>query len=283
MRTQLTAFSTNVAHHLYTMHLFTRSDLKTIFAPIMLFAWYSHRGASAASLLRAALWIYLHLLQFCVSNQVCSPEEDAANKPWRPIPAERITRFRATVVRWTLLPLCLLLSSWYCVAAPGVIFALGILLHNEMKLDSHWFSRNVLNALGYAVFDAGAMAIVHGSDNSFPASVVRAHYVSVAIVLTTIHAQDFRDEAGDRIQRRLTIPIVLPRAGRLSMLIGLPIWSLWLGAVHVQSRLLAASLLGLGVLVGVRFFCLRTAASDRTSYVLYNVWLASARLLPLDL
>ena len=40
-----------------------------------------------------------------------------------------------------------------------MMLMLGILLHNELKLDSHWLTRNVLNAIGYAVFDAGATAL----------------------------------------------------------------------------------------------------------------------------
>ena len=41
---------------------------------------------------------------------------------------------------------------------------IGILLHNELRLDSHWFTRNVLNAVGYATFDAGAMTVAQAGE-----------------------------------------------------------------------------------------------------------------------
>ena len=43
---------------------------------------------------------------------------------------------------------------------------IGILLYNELRLDSHWFTRNVLNAIGYATFDAGAMTVAQAGSLS---------------------------------------------------------------------------------------------------------------------
>ncbi|KAJ8482009.1 hypothetical protein ONZ51_g5633 [Trametes cubensis] len=246
--------SRKLAYGIHTMYLFTKSDHPTILFPIMLFAWCSSRNASYTSLLNAGIWTYMHLLQFCISSQVLSPEEDAVNKPWRPIPARRITLARASVLRWTLLISCLLLSICYGVAKPGAIFAVGILLHNELKLDAHWLSRNVLVALAYAVLDAGATCIAQlGRPETVSSSTIRAHYLSIAIVLTTVHAQDFRDEVGDRIAQRLTIPIVMPEIGRY----------------QIESRVLSLALVCLGIVVGMRFYSLRIASSDHTSYVLY--------------
>ena len=105
------------------------------------------------------LWTWLFLLQFCISNQSLSIDEDSRNKPWRPIPSRRITIFHSLILRRTLLPVCIVISALNNIAAVGIVLTLGILLHNELRLDSHWFTRNVLNALGYAVFDAGATAI----------------------------------------------------------------------------------------------------------------------------
>ncbi|KZV67417.1 hypothetical protein PENSPDRAFT_654071 [Peniophora sp. CONT] len=266
--------------HARTVYLFTKSDMKTILFPIALFAWCTAPKLTLTSFARSFIWIWLHLLQFCVSNQHLSPHEDALNKPWRPIPGRRITIRHATILRWLLLPICLAFSAAHRVFPIGVTLAVGIFLHNEMRLDSHWFTRNVLNAIGYAVFDAGATVIAR-TDPSFELSsmALAAHYLSIAIVFTTIHAQDFRDEVGDRQERRRTIPIVMPEAGRLSMPIGLLAWSLALGMLRL-SPVIRVSLIGMGGLVGLRFYCLRTAEADKTSYLLYNLWLAIARISP---
>ena len=98
----------------------------------------------------------MHLLQFCMSNQCVGLQEDAANKPWRPIPSRRITVAAARHLRWALLAVCLVLSarSGVLLASAGLAFA--TLAYNELRLDSHWASRHVCNALGYAAFNAGA-------------------------------------------------------------------------------------------------------------------------------
>ncbi|PSR79406.1 hypothetical protein PHLCEN_2v7051 [Hermanssonia centrifuga] len=100
-----------------------------------------------------------------MSNQALSPAEDAENKPFRPIPipAGLITVEETKTIRWVFLPICLAVSVYYDVLPTGLVFALGTIAYNEMKLDSHWFSKNILNALLYGAFDAGAIAIAsHG-------------------------------------------------------------------------------------------------------------------------
>ena len=111
-------------------------------------------------------WVWLYLLQFCVSNQSLSVAEDLANKPWRPLPAKRLSVVTARRLRWLLLPICLTSSLCYPGAIlPGIALTLGIFVHNEMYLDSHWLTRNICNALGYAAFNGGATYVACGKYN----------------------------------------------------------------------------------------------------------------------
>lgn len=55
-----------------------------------------------------------------------------------------------------------MMSIAYGVILPALALTLGIILHNEMKLDSHWLTRNVCNALGYAAFSFGATYVACG-------------------------------------------------------------------------------------------------------------------------
>lgn len=123
------------------------------------FAFLSAPITDVSRLPPTALWIWLNLLQFCVSNQSINPEEDASNKPWRPIPSRRISVNTARVLRWALLPTCLILSFKCNALLPGLVLTLAFLLHNELNLGSHWVLRNVCNSVGYAAFNAGATAI----------------------------------------------------------------------------------------------------------------------------
>lgn len=107
-------------------------------------------------------WIWLLLLQFCASNQSLSPNEDAINKPWRPIPAQRISVTATKWLRWILFPVCLVQSVAYGVVLPALAVNASILLYDTMKLDVHWITRNVCNGLAYVGFTFGAAHIACG-------------------------------------------------------------------------------------------------------------------------
>ena len=118
-----------------------------------------------------------------------------------------------------------------------------------------------------------------GQATLLPPTAILAHYLSIAIVFTTIHAQDFQDEAGDRLEKRRTIPIVMPQLGRVSMPVGLLAWSCALAFQWSRSLALSLAVLALGALVGGRFYFLRTPQADKASYVLYNVRIHKSSLL----
>ena len=110
-------------------------------------------------LIHSICWTYLHLLQFNVSNQCLSIEEDIRNKPDRPLAASRISLESTVILRWALLPLCLAQSLYYSWATfwVSVILAIAFILYNECGGHAiHWSSRNIMNAFGLSMFEAGA-------------------------------------------------------------------------------------------------------------------------------
>ncbi len=48
-----------------------------------------------------------------LSNQTVHPKEDVINKSYWPLPSQRLLLRKAKVLRWVIIPLCLLLSSMY--------------------------------------------------------------------------------------------------------------------------------------------------------------------------
>ncbi|KAI0031470.1 UbiA prenyltransferase family-domain-containing protein [Vararia minispora EC-137] len=259
--------------------LFTKSDLKTILIPATIFACLSAPEVRLQRVLSSMWWTWLHLLQFCVSNQSLSPEEDALNKPWRPIPSGNISVATARNLRWILLPSCLLQSFVYGVPWQGLSLAIVFLAHNEWALGSHWVLRTLCNAWGYASFNAGAAAIV----SSWPGHTLQARTVlsfccNAAIILTTIHAQDFRDEVGDKRLGRMTLPIAFSQASRITIWVFLLSWSLGLSIFCATNYILAAAFCTLAMIVGARFYFWRDVEADQRSYLYYNVWLACAQV-----
>lgn len=116
---------------------------------------------SVSMLLTVVPWIWFNLLQFTVANQSTgkSPEEDALNKPNRPLPAKRISLSSARLLRWLLVPACILLSS----IVGGLYGAIGIAvlnaLYNEASWAGHWVTKNACNAGFYASFEYGATLV----------------------------------------------------------------------------------------------------------------------------
>ncbi|KAJ6571534.1 hypothetical protein B0H19DRAFT_936851 [Mycena capillaripes] len=260
-----------------SIFLFTKSDVPTFLVPIVSLAVLSCPSPRAMGCL---IWTYANLLQCCVASQrkPSGIADDALNKPWRPIPAALISHAEATVLRWTLLPICLIISWAYGVAGVGIALSATIILHNELELDSHYLTRAILNAAVYAIFDSGATFIARGQgvlyhNNSY--FWLWPQILSALIICTTIHAQDFRDEIGDRSIGRHTIPTEMHETGRMSILIGIILWSLIIAMFFSSSNLASLLLVILGTLVGSRFYLLRTVESDRASYVVYNVGLVA--------
>src|ERR1700734_2784258 len=120
-----------LSYHLKTLFLFTKSDIKTTVIPVVgyiciflthpaadgypqsVFAAAAAPLASFDRLPHVIFWVWLHLLQFDVSNQYLDPTEDTLNKPFRPIPSGRVTLRQAQILRWALVPICMALSTCY--------------------------------------------------------------------------------------------------------------------------------------------------------------------------
>ena len=172
----------------------------------MSFAAISTPRTTPLRLLHALLWLEVNLMQFCVSNQSLSPDEDKANKPWRPIPAGRITVLQARTLRWILLPVGLVISGIYNVWLPGFLAMVEILLMNEVNLTSHWFGRNITNTAVYVTLDFAATFIANGGelcytfrddtdvkfvadDKQISNSRYLMYLINGMIIVTTIQAQ----------------------------------------------------------------------------------------------
>ena len=118
----------------------------------------THRGSHA---LQCVVWVWLHVLQFNLSNQIRDPEEDKCNKPWRPLPSGRITLANAYILKYITIATCLLLSYSYstCVLVSSALLTLVIPMYHEMHGDQHWLSKNLMNSIGYSCFATGSTLV----------------------------------------------------------------------------------------------------------------------------
>jgi len=76
---------------------------------------------------------------------------------------------------------------------------------------------------------------------------------------------------GDKEQGRSTIPLVYPSISRLSILIIMTLWSVFLYTASDASWSVRFATSALSVVVGVRLYVFRTTEEDRMSHNLYDV------------
>lgn len=115
-----------------------------------------------SKLVQGCIWTWLHLILCNVSNQVRAKDEDAINRPWRPLPSGRITVRQALVFRWTMVALCITWSATYGLDMVGATFGLvaTTFFYDEAGLANHPIGKNFCNVGGYTAFEMGATKIM---------------------------------------------------------------------------------------------------------------------------
>ena len=157
-------------------------------------------------------WSWTNLLLFNLHNQrhFDAIKEDGVNKPWRPLPAQRLSASDATWIMYAMYPVVILSSAYAGGLRPCIVEAVACLWYNEWRGAESPFLRNFLNAIGITCFLAGSFETVIGGVSlmKFP-TVLLWLVVLGAIIITTIHLQDFRDQDGDESRGRRTLPLVV--------------------------------------------------------------------------
>ncbi|KAJ7076207.1 UbiA prenyltransferase family [Mycena belliarum] len=269
--------------HALTLFLFTKSDIKTTLIPITILALCAAPVHHPSYIPETMFWIWLHLLQFDVSNQTLDPEEDALNKRDRPVPSGRITLRDAVILRWTLVPICWALSAAYSLQVFYSSVALSVLtgIYNELHAHAgHWLVRNMVNAAGFASFEFGSTLVARYDRSHLDKAGYLSVLFSAGIFFTTIQAQDFKDTEGDLAIGRQTLPIVFPSFSRKTVLPGMMGWSFLLTYMWQVDVWTGSVFIGLAQITGLRFLVFNSRASDQVSFYVYNVWLTMAHALP---
>jgi len=95
----------------------------------------------------------------------------------------------------------------------------------------------------------------------------------VKVIMAYVMKQDFRDEAGDRTQSRITLPIMFPEWSRRVTLALILAWSL--GLVYFFSwtfgKFCSTLFACLGIYLALRIYVQRTEHEDKISLRIYMV------------
>jgi hypothetical protein len=229
-------------YHLHTLLLFTYDQFFDTIIPGTIFGLLTTLAGPELALtsqpavtvfLRGPIlsaWLWLIILQFCLQNQCSagSPEEDAINKPWRPIPSQRITLIDTkNLLRATHLVAGLM--SWYLgVVYPFIIWTALSTLYNDLGgSDRSGFVRNLFCGGFFTCSFGGALMLALGEAEVSREAIQWTLLVCWCILLTTIQTQEFRDEVGDKARGRKTLVTELGRTRALwTVYVAVTFWSL---------------------------------------------------------
>ncbi|KAL1691870.1 UbiA prenyltransferase family-domain-containing protein [Schizophyllum commune] len=278
----------------YTLHLFNKTDITTTVLPIKVL--YRQMGIGLAlaqptnlfAIFRGLIWLQLHLIAFEIQNQIVGLEEDRISKPFRPIVAGRISMDGANRLYNAFVVLSLVMSAWYGGITASLIHLASMTVYNQGGLASNWFLKSAIGALGTSCYCWGVALMMsavlaavrsdmkanHGSvDDGKPPSDTARLAITLCFFnfLTTGHAQDFRDRAGDAAIGRRTLAVILPQtSGRWLLLTLIFFWSIGLAQLwHVPAGVVLVNL-SLAGACGIRMVIDYSEASDKSAYWWYN-------------
>ena len=290
----------SLGFHSYSLWLFTASDLKTIVGPSLVFGVanalailsyeldvpiYRTNQDVGRRIPHVAFWIWTNLLPFTINNQTAAGavEEDMINKPWRNLPARRMTVNQARQLMLFLYPLAVITSFAIGGLKQSIaLVILGVWYNNFAGGDRSCLLRNLINAYGYVCFTSGAMEVAAGVVLPLDVRLIQWLGMIAAVMFSTVHLQDMYDQAGDQIRGRNTVPLVVGD-GRARWTTALAM--IFRGFVcplywHAEARVLLASFL-LASWIATRGLLLRTVSDDRLTFKLWNAWMTLTFQLPL--
>ncbi|TAQ91635.1 hypothetical protein B7494_g38 [Chlorociboria aeruginascens] len=288
-----------LGYHLKTMYLFTCSDHEAVLYPFAFFGIFSALSgypltndlnpemlSVAGRLPLVFAWLWLNLLAFAISNQrlPTSIVEDSMNKCWRPLPAARLSPAQAQKLLLLVIPLVLLLSTYLGVLQVSMAGLVVTWMYNDLGgSDENYVIRSLLNALGLSIWSIGSTVIACGVDGNALNPISSQWFaIEAAIIFTTLHVQDLRDQEGDRARGRKT-PALVWGDGITRWTIAIPIlaWST-LAPAFWSLRFFGFVLpVAMGVVMTSRVLLLRNVQADRMTLKLWGLWIGCLFLLPL--
>lgn len=280
---------------IYTVWLFTFSDIKTIIVPSASFGlMYAHCAPllgmqiPTASLFRrlifTTLWVWLNLVPFTISNQVqpLAIKEDILNKPWRPIPSGRLAPTEAKII----------MISFYFVATSFSIFLLGgwrqcfmlMMLgywYNNLEGAGGLVSKNLINACGYLCFATGSYEVALGSPLLLQGKLLAWLVILWIVIFSTVQTQDMFDQSGDAVYKRKTLPLVVGDANaRWITAWAMLFWSVYCPLIWHMDLIIHLAFFLHGSLVALRLLRLRTLVHDKMTFRIWNIWILFLYSLP---
>ncbi|KAL1707930.1 hypothetical protein EV121DRAFT_197951 [Schizophyllum commune] len=266
---------------LYTFYLFSGVDLFGALTVCVAAALSAVQPTSAMSVVRATIWVDLHLLPFEIMNQITGIDEDMRMKPYRPIPSGRISIMTARLLYASLVAAALFASARMGILWLSISYVAMITAYNELGWARNWVYKASGNAYAYACYSYGAIVCLSKRALTAPSCLPALQRLQLMRIGQGF-VQDFRDVAGDAAIGRVTVPMLLPqtfaRCLHTAIIVGYSTFLHWYYAPPIVAM---AVVYGLAGTLMASLLTDYSVKADFRSYKVYNVWLFSCGVLAL--
>ena len=206
-------------------------------------------------------------------------EEDRVNKPWRPIPSGKITSNQTRRTVLIALPLVLALNYALGIHVDALLLLVFCWYYNDLK-GSDEVCREFVIALCYTLTNKISFQLAIGTANTLSYRGYAWTATISMVALSTMHLQDLKDQEGDRLRERVTIPLVLgDQVARAIVAFLLPAWSC--ACAHFWGNGHYWVSLPFGIFLAQRVWNKRTPKDDSKSWKLWCLWHMTLFTLPL--
>lgn len=212
------------------------------------------------------LWATLYIYDFNLFTQLLSIEEDSINKPDRPLPARKVSvegTWKRCIIVWLSflsIPLFKRQVIWNTIF--HVFFTI---LLATTRVGGYWLVKStiMIGAGTFAMLDATWTLMSAHTSNSL------WHIISISIWAgLATQAQDFRDQEGDKVAGRQTLPLVFGDANARYLQAGILIPVSFAAIYAMGIGNLSPMLLGLvHGFIALRTLAFRTKKADHTTFM----------------
>lgn len=287
----------SLATYIQTFYLITKSDHATILYPGTYFAFVSAlagpvliTGSSPPlvsiliNVLKSVLWLYLEVLIIGLSNQRLPSAvlEDKENNPWRNIPAGRMTSEQYRRLLLVVIPLALGVAWYLNVVSETATLIILNYMYNDMEgADEHFVIRNLFNVLGYYHFEIGALRIAYGSQAALNTTAYIWLVIIGAVMFSTIAVQDLKDQKGDKLRGRKTLPLVLGDLfTRWTVVLFVLLWSMFCPFFFQTAWWTYIGTVAIGIWVAATVIQPEDVSKDKLAFKRWSVWVMTLYSLP---
>ena len=294
-------FIKTVRFHIHTVWLFLKSDIPTFIIPSCVFGLCAAGSNTLTSSSSDLTWakpspvlsnipkVLMFAVQTClvfdVANQ-SSPgaeQEDAINKPWRPIPAKRISQTDARKLLLAVIPPVLVSSFYLGVYIETCTLFVLCWMYNDLRGgDINFWIRNSHLSVAYFLYNLGSLKVAIGSGGIVETEGYAWTAMVSLVIFTTMHVQDMKDQVGDKKRGRCTVPLVVgDGVARWSIAVPVSFWMVVCPMIWRCGLMGRATCIGSGGVVVIRLLLLRDVEADKKTYTMWALWLTVLYSIPI--